>query len=324
MRPRLYYCDCYTIPLPEGHRFPMEKYRMLRERLAASDVFDFAPAPFAAPETVAEVHDPEYVTRFVEGRLGEGVMRRIGFPWSEALVRRTMASVGGTIGAAGDALQHGWGGNLAGGTHHASRGEGAGFCVFNDIAVAVEVLRREHSLRRLAVVDLDVHQGDGTASFFEDDPAVLTVSLHGRNNFPFRKRAGKIDVGLEDGTGDDEYLRRLAEVLPAVFAFEPEVIFYQAGVDALAADRLGRLSLTAEGLRARDRTLCAACLERRIPLVITLGGGYAEPIERTVAAHACTFLTAAELWGRGRVQSGADDLSADTAVPGHRRDDPPI
>jgi acetoin utilization deacetylase AcuC-like enzyme len=277
----------------------MAKYRMLREQLAASGVFDFGLAPFAAPETVAEVHDPEYVTRFVQGRLPEGVMRRIGFPWSEALVRRTLASVGGTVAAARDALQHGWGGNLAGGTHHASRDEGAGFCVFNDIAVAVEVLRREHSLRRLAVVDLDVHQGDGTASFFEDDPGVLTASLHGRNNFPFRKRAGKIDVPLEDGTGDDEYLSRLAEVLPAVMAFEPEVIFYQAGVDALAADRLGRLSLTAEGLCARDRMLVTACRVRCIPLVITLGGGYAEPIECTVAAHASTFQTAAELWGLG-------------------------
>ena len=176
-------------------------------------------------------------------------MRRIGFPWSPELVRRTLASVGGTLAASRDAMACGFGGNLAGGTHHAFRGEGSGFCVFNDLAVAILALRRDGLAARAAVVDLDVHQGDGTAAIFQDDPAVLTLSMHGEHNFPFRKQRSRIDIALADGTGDDEYLRRLRQVLPAVTDFRPDVIFYQSGVDGLAGDRLGRLSLTHGGTK---------------------------------------------------------------------------
>jgi acetoin utilization deacetylase AcuC-like enzyme len=293
---RLFYCDQHEIPLPAGHRFPMRKYPLLREALAASGAFLMEEAPMAAAGTVSLAHDAEYVRNFVEGALDERMMRRIGFPWSPYLVRRTLASVGGTLGASRDALAAGFGGNLAGGTHHAFRGEGSGFCVFNDIAVAIHDLRRG-GVARTAVLDLDVHQGDGTARIFEHDAAVLTVSLHGRNNFPFRKQQSQIDVDLADGTGDEEYLEALAGVLPRVLEFRPELVFYQSGVDALAEDRMGRLALTHDGLRRRDRMVMETVRSAGIPLAVTLGGGYAEPIELTVEAHANTFLTAAEVYG---------------------------
>ncbi|HBY62690.1 MAG TPA: histone deacetylase [Solibacterales bacterium] len=295
MSGRLFYCDHYAIPLPEGHKFPMRKYRLVRDLLAADGHYSFECAPLADTEVVSLAHDAAYVKAFVDGTLPPAVLRRIGFPWSEGLVRRTLASVGGTLGATRDALETGYGGNLAGGTHHAFRDEGSGFCVFNDIAVAIESLRRDGRVRRAAVVDLDVHQGDGTALIFEHEPDVLTLSLHGRNNFPFRKQRSKIDVDLPDATGDEEYLRALHQVLPAVFAFRPEIVYYQSGVDALATDTLGRLSLTAAGMEARDRMVMTAVRAAGVPLVITLGGGYSRPIERTAEAHATTFRVASQV-----------------------------
>jgi acetoin utilization deacetylase AcuC-like enzyme len=206
--------------------------------------------------------------------------------------------VGGTLAAARDALRAGFGGNLAGGTHHAFRGEGSGFCVFNDLAVTILALRRDALAARAAVIDLDVHQGDGTAAIFENDPAVLTLSLHGENNFPFRKQRSRIDIGLADGTGDREYLAQVQGVLPEVLAFDPDVIFYQSGVDGLAGDRLGRLALTPDGLKERDRLVLEYTKTRGVPLVITLGGGYSDPIERTAEAHANTYRAALEVYGR--------------------------
>ena len=296
--PRLFYTDHYELPLPAGHRFPIEKYRLLREMLEADGGFTLEPAPMAAIATIELVHDPEYVGAFVDGRLSHAAMRRIGFPWSEGLVKRTLASVGSTLAATREAIENGWGGTLAGGTHHAFRGEGSGFCVFNDIAVAIAWLRAERGIRRAAVVDLDVHQGDGTAEIFRDDDGVLTLSVHCKNNFPLRKQRSRIDVELEAGTGDDAYLRKLAEVLPKVIDFQPEIIFYQAGVDGLAEDRLGKLSLTLNGLRERDRQVAKLAGASGVPLVITLGGGYAEPIRLTAEAHANTFRVAREFFCR--------------------------
>jgi acetoin utilization deacetylase AcuC-like enzyme len=290
---RLYYCDHHEIPLPPGHKFPIRKYRLLRETLAAAGGFDLQPAPPASPDVISRAHDPAYVSAFLDGTLDPAVQRRIGFPWSAGLVERTLASVGGTLAAAHDALRCGRGGGLAGGTHHAFRAEGAGFCVFNDIAVAIVALRSGGLIHRASVIDLDVHQGDGTAKIFEGDDSVVTLSLHSRNNFPFRKQQSVIDVELEDGTGDEDYLRALHRVLPRALECRPEIVFYQAGVDALASDRLGRLALTHDGLRARDIAVLQACRESHVPVVITLGGGYSEPIELTVQAHANTFLTAA-------------------------------
>jgi acetoin utilization deacetylase AcuC-like enzyme len=314
---RLYYCDHYEIPLPAGHRFPMSKYALLRGLLETDARFTLECALPADAAIIKLAHDPEYVEQFISGTLPNAAMRRIGFPWSEGLVRRTLASAGGTLAATWDALDRGFGGTLAGGTHHAFRSEGSGFCVFNDVAIAIHWLRstgglrstRElHSIRglhstraagRIAVIDLDVHQGDGTAHFFENDPNVFTLSLHGANNFPFRKQRSKVDVELADKTGDDEYLAALDAALPRVWEFEPEMVFYLSGVDGLASDVLGRLALTQEGLKERDRRVMDAAYSRRIPLVITLGGGYSKPIELTAEAHANTFRIAADIFGDG-------------------------
>jgi acetoin utilization deacetylase AcuC-like enzyme len=293
---RLFYCDQFEIPLPPGHKFPMEKYRLLRERLAADGFWKLETAAPASAEVISLAHDREYVSQFIKGTLPSSAMRRIGFPWSQGLVNRTLASAGGTLAATRDAMETGFGGTLAGGTHHAFRSEGSGFCVFNDVAIAIYSLRAEGRAHRAAVVDLDVHQGDGTAHFFEHDPDVLTISLHGANNFPFRKQRSKIDVELPDRTGDTEYLRALDSVLPRVVEFAPEIAFYLSGVDALSSDVLGRLALTHEGLKARDRRVIGACRAGKIPLVITLGGGYSKPIELTAEAHANTFRIAAEVY----------------------------
>lgn len=298
IRGRLFYCDHYPIPLPVGHKFPIEKYARLRALLAADGNYILEPAPLANLSIVEQAHDPAYVRAIIDGSVEPRVMRRIGFPWSPELVRRTLASVGGTLAASRDAMRWGFGGNLAGGTHHAFHGEGSGFCVFNDLAVASLALRHEGMAARAAVVDLDVHQGDGTAAIFECDPAVLTLSIHGANNFPFRKQRSGIDIALPDGTTDSEYLGCLGRVLPEVLAFHPDVVFYQSGVDALAEDRLGRLALSLDGLRQRDRMVLEAT--HGIPLVITLGGGYATPIALTAEAHANTFR---EVWAKRGVLS---------------------
>ena len=291
---RIYYSDQHEIPLPAGHKFPLRKYRLLREALAADGRFDLEPAPLASIETICLAHDREYVQHFINGTLDPQAMRRIGFPWSEGLVRRTLASAGGTLAATRDAFAGGIGATLSGGTHHAFRSEGSGFCVFNDVAIAIHSMRAQGDQRRVGVVDLDVHQGDGTAHFFENDASVLTLSLHGARNFPFRKQRSTIDVELPDRTGDEEYLRALDRVLPRVWEFEPAMLFYLSGVDALESDVLGRLSLTYAGLDARDERVIGGARKRLIPLVITLGGGYSNPIELTVAAHANTFRVAAK------------------------------
>jgi acetoin utilization deacetylase AcuC-like enzyme len=300
---RLFYCDQYAIPLPAGHKFPAGKYALVRALLEADGFYRLEPAPLADGGALELAHDPGYVRGFLSGTLDPRMMRRIGFPWSEELVRRTLASVGGTLAATADALANGFGGNLAGGTHHAFRAEGAGFCVFNDLAVAVR-----SAGRRAAVIDLDVHQGDGTAAIFEEDPGVLTCSLHGENNFPFRKQRSRIDIGLADATGDEEYLGALRGVLPRVQQFRPQIVFYQAGVDPLVGDRLGRLSLSPEGLRERDRTVFEFTRRQGIPVVVTLGGGYADPISRTAEAHANTYRAGTAVYGgnatfRGEITS---------------------
>jgi acetoin utilization deacetylase AcuC-like enzyme len=280
---RLFFTDQYLITLPEGHKFPVRKYGLLRQIVAD-------------PETVCLAHDPDYVFGFISGRLTTATLRRIGLPWSETLVKRSLASVGGTLSAAEDAMAHGWGGTLGGGTHHAFRSEGAGFCVFNDIAVSIQFLRQTGRVRRAAVIDLDVHQGDGTAQIFRDEPDVFTFSVHCQSNFPFRKQQSKLDIALPERVEDDEYLRVLEGALPRIFDFQPEIIFYQSGVDALATDSLGRLSLTPNGLTARDRMVMNAIRSSGIPMVLTSGGGYSKPIELSAQAHANTYRTAWEIY----------------------------
>ena len=291
MKLRLFSCDHHEIPLPAGHKFPVAKYRMLRERLEEDGRFHIERAQAAGPAEISLAHDREYVAAFLEGRLSEQSVRRIGFPWSPGLVARTLCSAGATLAATRAALETGFGASLAGGTHHASYAEGSGFCVFNDIAVAIKATGK-----RAAVVDLDVHQGDGTAAIFSGDASVFTLSLHGENNFPLRKQVSTLDLPFPDGTCDEQYLEGLRRVLPAVLDFGPEIVFYQVGVDGLGSDRLGLLELTAEGLAARDRLVFESLKNAGIPVVTVLGGGYSEPIELTVDAHASTFFCAADLF----------------------------
>ncbi|HEX5433441.1 MAG TPA: histone deacetylase [Candidatus Angelobacter sp.] len=289
---RLFFTDHYLITLPEGHKFPSRKYGLVRDLLGDDGRFQFEPAPIPASEVIQLAHDPNYVRSFLAGSLPAASMRRIGLPWSDVLVKRALASVGGTLCAAQDALKFGWGGTLGGGTHHAFRSEGAGFCIFNDIAVTIQFLRTTGLIRNAAVIDLDVHQGDGTAEIFRDDPEVFTLSIHCNSNFPFRKQQSTLDVALRDGVEDEEYLDRLNEVLPQVLDWHPEIVFYQSGVDGLATDVLGHLALTHEGLIARDRLVMESMRQSGIPLVLTSGGGYSRPIELSADAHANTYRTA--------------------------------
>ena len=297
----VFHSDHHLVPLPPGHRFPMGKYRLLREALLASGVLrseELAPSEPVEVEALLRVHTPRWVAAVLENRLTEAEGRRLGFPWSPELVRRSLASVGGTCAAAGRALAEGIGGNLAGGTHHAFPDHGEGYCVFNDIAVSIRALQAEGSIRRALVVDLDVHQGNGTAAVFEGDPEVFTFSMHGERNFPFRKQRSSLDLGLPDGAGDEVYLDVLARHLPrALEAARPDLLYYQAGVDPLAEDSLGRLALTHQGLEARDTFVLEAARRSGVPVVVTLGGGYARPLEATVRAHIGTYRAARTVWG---------------------------
>lgn len=286
----------YTFPLPPGHRFPIAKYEILRQRVvrdglvAADSVHEPARAPI---RDLRLVHTDDYVTRLAGGRLTAAELRRLGFPWSPALVERSFRAVGGTCEAARAALDLGIAMNLAGGTHHAFPDRGEGFCVFNDVAVAIRMLQHDGRVSRAAVVDLDVHQGNGTHAVFADDASVFTFSVHGGRNYPFVKVPGCLDIELDDGTGDEVYLERLGAALPRVLAAAaPDLVVYLAGADPLGGDRLGRLQLSLSGLARRDMLVISACREVGIPVVITIAGGYGRDIEDTVAAHLNTVRAA--------------------------------
>ena len=282
----------YTFPLPPGHRFPVEKYALLRERVVADGTVarERVLDPDAATDEMLRlVHTADYVGRFVAGELSPVEMRRIGFPWSPALVERSRRAVGGTVAAARHALSHGTAMNLAGGTHHAFADHGEGFCVFNDVAIAIRALRAEGRIRRAAVIDLDVHQGNGTHAVFAGDETVFTFSMHGGRNYPFEKVPGTLDVELDDGTGDADYLRVLVELLPRVLhSSAPDLVFYLAGADPHEGDRLGRMRLTFAGLERRDAIVLQGCREVGLPVAVMIAGGYGRRIEDTVAVHAAT------------------------------------
>ncbi|HWK30366.1 MAG TPA: histone deacetylase [Solirubrobacter sp.] len=279
--------DRWGIPLPEGHRFPIEKYRLLRERVAGT--VDVRESPAVPWEWLAEVHDPGLLERIRSGGLSVREERGLGLPWSEQLVERGRRSVGGTVAAARRAVERGIGMNLGGGTHHAGRDFARGYCLFNDVVVAVARLRAEGLAQRALIVDCDVHQGDGTAQLLGPDPDAFTLSLHGARNYPFTRVPSDLDVDLPSGTGDDAYLSALADALDVAFA--ADVAFYLAGADAWEGDRLGRLALTKAGLRARD----ALVLDRLegIPVVVVLAGGYAPDIRDTVEINAATVAAVA-------------------------------
>ena len=274
-----------VLPLTPGHRFPVAKYGAIVGTLAREFPRAMMLGAPAAWSDIAAVHDPDYVAAVRSGTLGAPAIRRLGLPWSDQLVARSRRSVGGTLAAVEWAIQTGAAGHLAGGTHHAFRDRGEGFCTFNDIAIAIAVARRDRGLRRIAVVDLDVHQGNGTASIFASDPDVFTLSLHGARNYPFAKEASTLDVPLPDACDDATYLRALDEALERVGAFRPELVLYQAGVDTLHGDLLGRMSLTHDGLRARDARVFAAARAWASPLVVTLGGGYGRDVRASIEAH---------------------------------------
>ena len=294
-----YHSDHFVLPLPEGHRFPMGKYRLLREAVQALlPEIRLMEAPAASDGELALVHTPNYVTSVVEGLLSPAQQREIGFPWTPRMVERSRRSVGATIAAARTALRNGVSANLAGGTHHAYADKGGGYCVFNDVAVAARLMQAEwhrtnRGLLRIAVIDLDVHQGNGTAAIFRDDPTVFTLSMHGAKNFPFRKEASDLDVELPDGCTDDAYLAALDSALAALWRHHgdlpPGLVFFLAGADPHEGDRLGRLKLTTAGLAERDRRVFDTVRERRIPVAISMAGGYGRQIEDTVAVQTNTL-----------------------------------
>ena len=296
---KAFYCDHFVLPLPEGHKFPMAKYARLRARILADriiDASDLHEAPAASWDDLALVHTAEYLRDVEFGTVAPETQRRIGFPWSPAMVERARRSVGATTLAARAALAEGAAANLAGGTHHAFSDRGEGFCVFNDVAVAARVLLRERAVARVAVVDTDVHQGNGTAAIFAGDPAVFTFSMHGAHNFPFRKETSDLDVTLEDGAADADYLPLLEHHLPRVLdAHEPDIVFYVSGADPYDGDRLGRLKLTIDGLRRRDEFVFAQCAARRVPVAVTMAGGYAPDVDAIVTIHANTIREAAQV-----------------------------
>jgi len=299
----IYFAATHIQTLPAGHRFPMGKYELLRQRLA--DELPQLQLALAAPASDGElalVHTPAYIEAVVNGSLSPAAQREIGFPWSEGMVERARRSVGATISAARTAMHQGIAANLAGGTHHAYADKGSGFCVFNDVAVAARLLQAETARvqrqpLQVAVIDLDVHQGNGTALIFRHDPSVFTLSMHGAKNFPFRKESSDLDIELPDGCGDDDYLAQLETALHQLAQrCQPDLVFYLAGADPHEGDRLGRLQLSFEGLRQRDRRVFQWAAEKRLPLAMAMAGGYGKDMADTVQVQMNTFALAYETW----------------------------
>lgn len=296
---KLFFTDHFELPLPAGHRFPIAKYGQLRQFMAASpwaSGCEFHVPDAATDQQLCLAHSADYLRRVASGQLTNPEVRRIGFPWSPAMVERSRRSVGATIAAGRAALADSVAANLAGGTHHANADAGEGFCVFNDVAVAARTLQHEARIRRAVVIDCDVHQGNGTASIFADDPSVFTFSIHGAKNFPLRKFPGDLDVALPDGTSDAAYLQALDEALDRIFVDHRfDLAFYLAGADPFEGDRLGRMQLTKEGLRERDRRVLTRCRHIGLSVAVVMAGGYAQRIEDIVDIHAATIRTAIEI-----------------------------
>ncbi len=297
---KIFHCDRFTIPLPERHRFPLAKYRLIREQIEAERLVA-SESLFESHEVtdfqILRIHSARYLDGLTNGTLGEPEMREIGFPWSPELSTRSRRSCGGTLGAATAALRDGVAMNLAGGTHHAYRDKGAGYCVLNDVAIAARELQTERLVEKILVIDLDVHQGDGTASIFAEDSSVFTFSIHGDKNYPLRKVPSDLDIGLGDGTGDDVYLEVLEHGLAeAIESSMADFAFYLAGSDPFEGDKLGRLKLTKQGLLRRDRHVFEACQSTGLPVAVVLAGGYAHDIRDTVAIHVGTAKTALDIY----------------------------
>ena len=302
--PLTYHPD-YVAPLPEGHRFPMPKFRLLYEQLLRDGVA--APEQFHTPdrppqEWIEQVHTREYVQAYCTGTLDPKAQRRIGLPWSAALVNRTCVAVGGTVLTAKLALECGLACNTAGGTHHAFPSYGSGFCIFNDLAIAARLLLNRGQVQKILIVDLDVHQGDGTAHIFQDEPRVFTFSMHCEVNFPGTKQQSDLDVPLPEGMEDDDYLQTLAHYLPDLLSqVQPDLVLYDAGVDPHVGDRLGKLALTDSGLFRRDMQVLTTCLAQRYPVACVIGGGYCDDMASLVYRHSLLHRAASEVFHQFRL-----------------------
>ncbi len=288
----LFYTDQFVLPLPPTHRFPMQKYRRLRERIEQApwrNQVELVVPPAATDEQILRAHTPEYLDRVVHGRFNRDDVKRLGFPWSPELVERSRRSSGATISAAYSAWDSGFAANLAGGTHHAFADRGEGFCLFNDSVIAARALQAEQIVRQVAIIDCDVHQGNGTAAIAAGDSTIFTFSIHCARNYPFEKMHSDWDLELRPQTGDDEYLDRLSTALPEVFSrSRAELVIYVSGADPFVGDRLGRLALTKGGLAERDRLVFQACAKRDLPVAVSMAGGYADNIEDIVDIHFAT------------------------------------
>ena len=295
---KIFYTDSFAIPLPEKHSFPIDKYALLRKRIERSHRFSPRDLciPHAATETeVLRVHDPDYLRRLHQGQLTAKEIRRIGLPWSPELFERARRSAGATVEACFAALDDGVAVHLGGGTHHAFKDQGQGYCVFNDSAIAVRALQAEAQIQRVLILDCDVHQGNGTAALLHTDPTAFTFSIHGKNNFPYRKEKSDMDIALEDDADDQVYLDALQNgILESLERAKAEFVLYLAGADPYIEDRFGRLALSKEGLAQRDRMVLDACIKSSLPVAVTMAGGYAPSIEDTVDIHFQTVLIAAE------------------------------
>ncbi|MDZ7659220.1 histone deacetylase [Fodinibius sp.] len=296
---RVSYAPGYYAPIPDEHIFPMKKFKGLHRYLVEENII--ASSDVVAPSMVdmanlQMVHTRDYANGIMDGNLNKKKLRRLGLPWSKRLAIRSRLAVQGTINAAIMALQDGIAGNLAGGTHHAMADFGEGFCVFNDVAVAIKVLQQSMWAKNILVIDCDVHQGNGTAAIFKNNPHVYTFSLHGEKNYPFKKPPSTLDIGLADNTKDDQYLKTLGDALDTIFDdFNPDLVFYLGGIDPLETDHFGRLSLTKKGLQRRDRIVIQKVVGQDLPLVLLLSGGYAPTLKETVLAHALMYKMAKEM-----------------------------
>ena len=297
---KLAFAPLYCHPLPPGHRFPMEKYALLPEQLLREGIIEesmlFAPQALTRHE-VERIHSTTYVEKLLNGTLSKQEIRKTGFPWSAQLVEREMLICGGTVMNTQYAIAEGVSMNIAGGTHHAFRDRGEGFCLFNDIALGADALLQAHPNWQILVVDLDVHQGNGTAAIFQTESRVFTFSMHGKSNYPLHKEHSDLDVPLEDGCNDQTYLYLLEKHLDLLFQrLQPNFVFYQSGVDVLATDKLGRLSLSREGCKKRDALVFQHCKKAEVPVAVSMGGGYSEKLTDILEAHVNTFREAARIW----------------------------
>lgn len=292
--------NSYNLNLPKGHRFPMEKYKLLPEKLIKQGISkktDFFLPDYPSIKSVVEVHDEQYVLKLKNLKLTRSEIRKIGFPLSKELIDREFLIAGGTIMGANKALEYKISMNIAGGTHHSFSDRGEGFCLLNDQAIAANHLIKNHNINKVLIIDLDVHQGNGTASIFKSNNKVFTFSMHGAKNYPFKKEKSDLDIGLEDHTSDSEYLNILKETLQALIKkVRPDFIFYLSGVDVIKTDKLGRLSLSLDGCRDRDRFVFSLCEKENIPVQCSMGGGYSEDIDIIVEAHLNTFKMAKEIY----------------------------